>query len=69
MPLIRRQTARVLPVDDEGRVLLLHGWDPHHPDQPFWARGGRPRTVSAGNSRGTAAGSVEISGGDACATS
>jgi hypothetical protein len=23
-----RQTARVLPVDDEGRVLLLHGWDP-----------------------------------------
>jgi 8-oxo-dGTP pyrophosphatase MutT (NUDIX family) len=31
-----RQTARVLPVDDEGRVLLLHGWDPHHPDRPFW---------------------------------
>jgi 8-oxo-dGTP pyrophosphatase MutT (NUDIX family) len=35
-PAIRRQTARVLPVDDEGRVLLLHGWDPHHPDRPFW---------------------------------
>jgi 8-oxo-dGTP pyrophosphatase MutT (NUDIX family) len=35
-PVIRRQTARVLPVDDEGRVLLLHGWDPHHPDKPFW---------------------------------
>jgi 8-oxo-dGTP pyrophosphatase MutT (NUDIX family) len=34
--IIRRQTARVLPVDDEGRVLLLHGWDPHHPDKPFW---------------------------------
>ncbi len=33
---IRRQTARVLPVDPEGRVLLLHGWDPHHPDHPFW---------------------------------
>ena len=33
---MRRQTARVLPVDPEGRVLLLHGWDPHHPDQPFW---------------------------------
>jgi 8-oxo-dGTP pyrophosphatase MutT (NUDIX family) len=32
----RRQTARVLPVDQEGRVLLLHGWDPHRPDQPFW---------------------------------
>ncbi len=35
-PVIRRQTARVLPVDVEGRVLLLHGWDPHHPDHPFW---------------------------------
>jgi 8-oxo-dGTP pyrophosphatase MutT (NUDIX family) len=32
----RRQTARVLPVDAEGRVLLLHGWDPRRPDQPFW---------------------------------
>ncbi len=35
-PLIRRQTARVLPVDGEGRVLLLHGWDPHRPEHPFW---------------------------------
>jgi len=35
-PPIRRQTARVLPVDPEGRVLLLHGWDPHHPERPFW---------------------------------
>jgi 8-oxo-dGTP pyrophosphatase MutT (NUDIX family) len=35
-PLIHRQTARVLPVDDEGRVLLLHGWDPHYPEDPFW---------------------------------
>ena len=26
----------MLPVDPEGRVLLLHGWDPHHPDEPFW---------------------------------
>ena len=32
----RRQTARVLPVDPAGRVLLLHGWDPHHPEAPFW---------------------------------
>jgi 8-oxo-dGTP pyrophosphatase MutT (NUDIX family) len=32
----RRQTARVLPVDGQGRVLLLHGWDPRHPDRPFW---------------------------------
>jgi len=23
-------------VDPEGRVLLLHGWDPHRPDDPFW---------------------------------
>ena len=36
MPPWRRQTARVLPVDPRGRVLLLHGWDPHHPDRPFW---------------------------------
>ena len=35
-PSIRRQTARVLPVDAEGRALLLHGWDPHHPERPFW---------------------------------
>ncbi len=33
---IHRKTARVLPVDPEGRVLLLHGWDPYHPDHPFW---------------------------------
>ena len=32
----RRNTARVLPVDREGRVLLLHGWDPLRPDDPFW---------------------------------
>lgn len=31
-----RRAARVLPVDSEGRVLLLHGWDPHRPEQPFW---------------------------------
>jgi 8-oxo-dGTP pyrophosphatase MutT (NUDIX family) len=35
-PAWHRHTARVLPVDDEGRVLLLHGWDPHHPERPFW---------------------------------
>jgi 8-oxo-dGTP pyrophosphatase MutT (NUDIX family) len=32
----RRQTARVLPVDPQGRVLLLHGWDPRRPDEPYW---------------------------------
>jgi len=31
-----RSTARVLPVDPHGRVLLLHGWDPHHPERPYW---------------------------------
>ena len=36
MRTIRRNTARVLPVDSEGRVLLLHGWDPLRPDDPFW---------------------------------
>lgn len=29
-------TARVLPVDTDGRVLLLHGWDPAARDRPFW---------------------------------
>ena len=33
---VHRDTARVLPVDGEGRVLLLHGWDPAKPAQPFW---------------------------------
>ena len=36
VPVWRRKTARVLPVDTEGRVLLLHGWDPRRPDEPFW---------------------------------
>jgi 8-oxo-dGTP pyrophosphatase MutT (NUDIX family) len=36
MPPWRRQTARVLPVNSDGRVLLLHGWDPNHPEAPFW---------------------------------
>lgn len=36
MRTIRRNTARVLPVDADGRVLLLHGWDPERPDEPFW---------------------------------
>jgi 8-oxo-dGTP pyrophosphatase MutT (NUDIX family) len=36
LPPWRRQTARVLPVDPQGRVLLLHGWDPRHPEEPFW---------------------------------
>jgi 8-oxo-dGTP pyrophosphatase MutT (NUDIX family) len=33
---LRRTTARVFPVDPAGRVLLLHGWDPKRPGEPFW---------------------------------
>ncbi|MGN9845739.1 NUDIX hydrolase [Nonomuraea sp. H19] len=33
---LRRFTARVLPIDDQGRVLLLCGFDPERPDQLFW---------------------------------
>jgi 8-oxo-dGTP pyrophosphatase MutT (NUDIX family) len=33
---IKRNTARVLPVDRDGRVLLLHGWDPVRPEDAFW---------------------------------
>jgi 8-oxo-dGTP pyrophosphatase MutT (NUDIX family) len=32
----RRNTARVLPVDPEGRVLLLRGWDPLRPRDRYW---------------------------------
>jgi 8-oxo-dGTP pyrophosphatase MutT (NUDIX family) len=34
--LVRRTTARVLPVGPDGRVLLLHGWDPVKPETPYW---------------------------------
>ncbi|WP_133805266.1 NUDIX hydrolase [Kribbella caucasensis] len=33
---VRRTTARVLPVRSDGRVLLLHGWDPLKPTTPYW---------------------------------
>ncbi|MFI6741895.1 NUDIX hydrolase [Nonomuraea sp. NPDC050451] len=33
---LRRFTARALPIDDQGRVLLLYGFDPARPDEPFW---------------------------------
>ncbi|WP_049575373.1 NUDIX hydrolase [Nonomuraea sp. SBT364] len=33
---LRRFTARALPVDDQGRVLLLHGFDPAKPGKLFW---------------------------------
>ncbi|WP_281191764.1 NUDIX hydrolase [Nonomuraea maritima] len=33
---LRRFTARVLPINEENRVLLLNGFDPAVPDRPFW---------------------------------
>jgi 8-oxo-dGTP pyrophosphatase MutT (NUDIX family) len=33
---LRRVTARALPIDDQDRVLLLYGFDPARPEQPFW---------------------------------
>lgn len=33
---VRRTTARILPVDEHDRVLLMHGWDPRQPDRAFW---------------------------------
>ncbi|MGI8415735.1 MAG: hypothetical protein ACR2P2_05900 [Nakamurella sp.] len=34
--IVRRKTARVLPIDADGRILLMHGWDPAKPESPFW---------------------------------
>jgi 8-oxo-dGTP pyrophosphatase MutT (NUDIX family) len=31
-----RRAGRVLVINDDGRVLLLHGVDPADPDHPFW---------------------------------
>jgi 8-oxo-dGTP pyrophosphatase MutT (NUDIX family) len=33
---VRRQAGRVLVVDEAGRVLLLHGYDPAEPGRPYW---------------------------------
>ncbi|MFI6603941.1 NUDIX hydrolase [Nonomuraea sp. NPDC050536] len=33
---LRRFTARALPIDDHGRVLLLHGFDPARPGMSYW---------------------------------
>jgi 8-oxo-dGTP pyrophosphatase MutT (NUDIX family) len=35
-PVIRRRAGRVLVIDPAGRLLLLHGYDPARPDEPFW---------------------------------
>lgn len=34
--ILHRVTGRLLPIDERGRVLLLHGCDPARRDQPFW---------------------------------
>ena len=31
-----RVCARVLPVNPQGEVLLLHGWNPAAPQEPYW---------------------------------
>jgi ADP-ribose pyrophosphatase YjhB (NUDIX family) len=33
---VRRQAARVIVVDESGRVLLFRGGDPHRPDAGTW---------------------------------
>lgn len=33
---VHRRSARVLPVDRDGQVLLLLGHDPARPDAPYW---------------------------------
>jgi 8-oxo-dGTP pyrophosphatase MutT (NUDIX family) len=33
---ISRRAGRVLLIDEAGRVLLLHGFDPAQPDRPYW---------------------------------
>ncbi|HET9895773.1 MAG TPA: NUDIX domain-containing protein [Streptosporangiaceae bacterium] len=33
---ISRQAGRVIVIDPDERVLLLHGFDPQRPDEPYW---------------------------------
>ena len=33
---VPRRAGRVLVLDEAGRVLLLHGYDPARPGQPYW---------------------------------
>lgn len=33
---VHRSTARVLPINADRRILLMHGWDPAKPESPFW---------------------------------
>jgi 8-oxo-dGTP pyrophosphatase MutT (NUDIX family) len=33
---VHRRAARVVVVDADGQVLMIEGFDPHHPDRPYW---------------------------------
>ena len=33
---VPRRAGRVLVVDGDGRILLLHGFDPARPGEPYW---------------------------------
>lgn len=33
---VHRSTGRVIPIDGEGRALLMHGFEPARPDWWFW---------------------------------
>ena len=33
---MRRRTARVVPVNRDGKVLVLYGCDPVRPESPYW---------------------------------
>jgi 8-oxo-dGTP pyrophosphatase MutT (NUDIX family) len=33
---VPRRAGRVLVLDPAGRVLMLHGFDPDRPEQPYW---------------------------------
>ncbi len=35
-PATHRRAGRVLVIDEHGRVLLLHGFDPARPERPYW---------------------------------
>lgn len=36
MAIVRRRTARVIPVSAQGRALLLRGHDPRRPEAAYW---------------------------------
>jgi 8-oxo-dGTP pyrophosphatase MutT (NUDIX family) len=33
---VRRRAARVVVVAADRQVLMIEGFDPHHPEQPYW---------------------------------